>query len=242
MNSGKDTIADMIEYLSSKSTESFEEFKERFSNYIEPERKEREHWKRKRFADALKDIVCILLGCTRKDLENRDFKEKELGEEWTSYQLTYIDKVGEKYSKLFAAKEELGRFIETELIHGETWGVFTNKLTSRKLLQTIGTEAGRQIIHPNIWVNATLSRYGKMAANYENWIIPDTRFPNEAEAIKEKDGIVIRVNRPGDIQENQHISETALDNYIFDYVIENDGTLDDLLSKVETMLKYYFLL
>ena len=36
----------------------------------------------KKFADKLKDMVCILLGCTREQLEDREFKEKDLGEEW----------------------------------------------------------------------------------------------------------------------------------------------------------------
>jgi hypothetical protein len=36
----------------------------------------------KKYADKLKDFVCILIGCTREQLEDQEFKEKELGEEW----------------------------------------------------------------------------------------------------------------------------------------------------------------
>ena len=38
------------------------------------------------------------------------------------------------------------------------------------------------------------------------------------------------------IQEPEHISETALDNAKFDYVIENDGTIEELIEQVKKIL------
>ena len=80
-----------------------------------------------------------------------------------------------------------------------------------------------------------------------NWIITDVRFPNELQAIKDRGGINIRINRPCsicggvgyhklDCRPSEHISETALDNAEFDYVIENDCTIDDLIEKVREIL------
>ena len=43
------------------------------------------NWKIKKFDDKLKDIVCLLIGCTGEELENEEFLEKELGEEWWYY-------------------------------------------------------------------------------------------------------------------------------------------------------------
>ena len=85
---------------------------------------------------------------------------------------------------------------------------------------------------------------------YPNWIISDTRFPNEVQAVKDRGGITIRITRP-DFVENtltgekfpvkvhrqEHESETALDNYKFDYEIQNDGTIAELIDKVEVILK-----
>ena len=77
---------------------------------------------------------------------------------------------------------------------------------------------------------------------YPLWCITDMRFPNELEAIKNRNGITIRINRglverTGKlIQEPEHISETALNNAKFDYVIENDGTIEELLNKVKKIL------
>jgi hypothetical protein len=69
------------------------------------------------------------------------------------------------------------------------------------------------------------------------WIITDTRFPNEAEAIKKADGIIIRIERPGVKPINPHPSETSLDKWDFDYVIVNDGSLADLTKKIKKVLK-----
>ena len=96
--------------------------------------------------------------------------------------------------------------------------------------------------------------------NSSQWIITDMRFPNELEAVKSRGGISIRVNRTlpcGDVQFNgtqeeweelvkknkeqsakfNHPSETALDNAEFDYTIENNSTIEDLIHTVSLILK-----
>lgn len=148
---------------------------------LEPQRR----YQIKKFADKIKDIVGLLIGCSREQLEDREFKQKELGDEWGG-------------------------------------------ITARELLQIMGTECGRQNIHPNIWVNALFADY-----NYNSsWIITDVRFPNEAKAIKDKGGILIRVNRESDVVDD-HPSETALDDYNdWDLVIENDSDITTLIEKI----------
>ena len=73
---------------------------------------------------------------------------------------------------------------------------------------------------------------------HPNWSITDTRFPNEVKAIKEKDGIVIRINRETNYVSN-HSSEIALDDYEdFDYTIDNNNCIDCLIEKVKEILKH----
>lgn len=72
-----------------------------------------------------------------------------------------------------------------------------------------------------------------------NWIVTDMRFPNELKAIEERGGLTIRVNRDNGtraIDLNPHASETALDYHDFDYVIDNDGSISDLINKVREIL------
>ena len=113
------------------------------------------------------------------------------------------------------------------------WG-----MTYREFLQKLGTEAMREGLHTNVWVNALFADYKppKMSQyNPSNWIITDMRFPNELEAVEERKGITIRVVRSGTAV-GTHPSETALDDAYFDHVISNNGTIEDLVEKVRQIL------
>jgi hypothetical protein len=69
-----------------------------------------------------------------------------------------------------------------------------------------------------------------------NWVITDMRFPNEALAVKGRGGITIRINKQGVGPARNHISETALDDYDFDYVINNDSSLSDLSKQLTRII------
>ena len=440
INSGKDLIGEIILYFTDKyyhskvgEQASFENWKTskihssgyNISHKAMYEVNNTNHFVIKKFADKLKDIVCILLGCTREQLEDREFKERELGPEWNKYTIEYsinspyIDSWSDEegvhnYSTLeydskyfketflnveeavsriielarqYQNKEEIlylkdvyGRevpiesmdqiysifkteedfkeeenlldgdyedFIESCKYYGflpdnfdieesdsykkyreEEINLIRNKygfkdygldsplpdelvdnkefetednilynsilekciideiskkylagkfpcidtdhsgleedyvtkinLTPRLLLQLLGTDCGRDIIHPNIWVNSLMREYKasethkvpryydevnkKGLAGYEgiweypNWIITDMRFLNEMEAVKKRNGITIRVNRNLEESKDQHESETELDNAEFDYVIENSGSIEELIEKVREIL------
>jgi hypothetical protein len=108
----------------------------------------------------------------------------------------------------------------------------------------IGTNALRHHFHPNIWVNALFADYkptGEFntihdATIYPNWIITDVRFPNELKACQDRGAITIRINSERS-PASEHESETALDDAFFDYVITNDGTLEQLVFSVSSILK-----
>ncbi len=195
----------------------------------------------KKFAGKLKTIASLLTGIPVEMFENQEFKQKHMGLQW--------------------------------------------KMTYREFLQKLGTEAMRDGLHTNVWVNALFADYhptpnksmdesfmeqfvtGSSTVRYQfpNWIITDMRFPNEMEAVEEKEGITIRVVRyPKTVEQSRgpenvetipfdptnqkhmdlwkgdssrlHPSETALDDAKFDYEIINDGTIEDLIEKVRALL------
>ncbi len=115
----------------------------------------------------------------------------------------------------------------------EEWNNHGMPMTVRQFLQKLGTDAIRDGLHSNAWVNSLLSDYQPFLSR---WIITDTRFPNEGKSIKERGGIIIKVNRPSLTSTDRHISETALDDWEFDEVIENDNGLDKLLYLTEQIL------
>lgn len=126
-------------------------------------------------------------------------------------------------------------------------------MTVRELLQKLGTEAMRDGLHTDVWINALFADYNATGYNYTgcenkviqgeweypNWIITDMRFPNEMKGIELRQGITIRVTRP--VKKNKNIprlhpSETSLDDAKFDYEIINDGSIEDLVEKVREIL------
>ena len=118
------------------------------------------------------------------------------------------------------------------------WNNHGMPMTVREFLQKLGTDALRDGLHPNTWVNALMSEYKPDL----NWIITDCRFINEANAVKKENGIIVRVNRMGIVPVNNHSSETGLDGYEFDHVIENYGNFNDLVLKVQALLIKYMIL
>lgn len=188
-----------------------------------------EDWHIRKFSYKLKQIASMLTGIPVEDFENQAVKEMTL--------------------------------------HG--WG-----MTVRDILQKLGTEAIRDNLHEDAWVNAVISEYqasirmksccSKCGSSWfldednkynftfcptchsvtdgkykmgTNWIITDCRFPNEADAVKREGGYVIRIKRPFVKPVNYHQSEIALDNYDFDYVLNNDGELKNLPIKIRYMFK-----
>lgn len=259
INSGKDTIGKLINFHATGGFDTYTDL-EGFLNYYD-DGTDMYPFKIKKFADKLKDIVCILIGCTREQLEDREFKEKELGEEWNKYVVKNLNS-GNTISPYFSTKEEAQKWEQSQDWYEVTGGYDSStilvKMTPRLLLQLLGTDCGRQIIHPNIWINALMSEYVSVKVKdallnkktkeasdklwkighlrESNWVITDVRFPNEAKAIKDRGGILIRINRPGLVESN-HLSETSLDSATFDFVINNDKDIEHLINEVRKILE-----
>jgi len=142
----------------------------------------------------------------------------------------------------------------------EWWSEKTGKhITPRNMLQLMGTEVGRDMIDPNIWVYS-LERRLEL---YPNVVIADVRFPNEIKFIQSKGGFVIRVKRGPDPEwyetaqsdnvkrfdppvsqmsiyyPSVHYSEWAWIGSIMDYHLVNEGALSMLEADVTHMLKVF---
>lgn len=105
----------------------------------------------------------------------------------------------------------------------------------RPLLQRLGTEAGREVLWDSIWIDAALHGL----PDDGKFVVTDARFPNEAEAIESRGGVVWRVERKGNgpavlPDGSIHRSETSLDDWNFDAVLKNDGTLKQFHELVKS--------
>lgn len=95
--------------------------------------------------------------------------------------------------------------------------------TPRDLMQTLGTEWGRDCVAPDLWVHLTLRHAASLRASGVGVVCDDMRFPNEAAALRAAGGILVRIDRPGTVCPNGHVSEGGLDSYTFDLVLTNDA-------------------
>lgn len=68
--------------------------------------------------------------------------------------------------------------------------------SARQLMQTLGTEWGRNMVHPDVWVSAWLETVKDAERGGARVIlVDDVRFENEVQAIKDVGGVIIRVVR-----------------------------------------------
>ncbi len=201
-------------------------------------------WRIKKFAGKLKEIATMLTGIPVEKFEDQEFKKTFLDKQWDQWRVSWKHGDDGPGSATFKTEEEAIKFIEDGFEDSvediRSWGHLTfEQMTVREFLQKLGTEGLRNNLHNQVWVNALFSDYKEG----DNLIITDVRFPNEAKAIKDLGGVVVRIERmktadmiagPGGTQ--LHPSETSLDGWNFDYVINNNGTLQELLGATRTLL------
>ena len=114
-------------------------------------------------------------------------------------------------------------------------------IRGRTMLQHVGTEIIREQ-DPNYWVAFITDMLYFFEDQWDYVLIPDTRFPNEIDYLKNAgfDVLYIRVIRenfesPLTEEQQKHPSETALDDYEADVLLYNDSTLDNLKYSVERL-------
>jgi hypothetical protein len=144
---------------------------------------------------------------------------------------------------------------------------FGYEFSPRKALQLMGTEAGRNVFHPDLWIFAL----EKKLELYPNVVIADTRFPNEIDFIRSKGGFVVRVTRGpdpewydtalvanaipewGNAEDTKrrreagsylndlkiHYSEWAWIGQPTDYILHNEGTLTMLEADMNHMISVF---
>ncbi len=102
----------------------------------------------------------------------------------------------------------------------------------RRMLQRFGTEVGRSMWGSDFWVDQAMSK----TSQYQNVVITDVRYPNEYDAIVNAGGQVWRINKLDNKPVNDHASEVALDEHVFDWHIPNYGTKEDLYKIIDSIM------
>lgn len=219
-NSGKDSAADMLQYLMNKPSwmHNYWMYKYKFSNSY--------NWKIVHYADKLKEVVAILLNVTVDDLNDRNFKE-QCYVDFTTLELFWKEEITNSDKILTDTKfnKEIKR-LDMNLTRNYY-------LSVRQVLQFIGTEVLRHFLGNELWILHTLK-------NNTNIIVADQRFLVENQAAQDHDAFIIHITRPNS-EQGLHTSESELQTLLeqnkYNYHLENDGSLKDLFNKCVKMVK-----
>jgi hypothetical protein len=183
-------------------------------------------FRRMSYAEPLKDAISAIFGWDRELLEGT-----------TKYSREWRDTIDPWWAERLDIKH----------------------LTPRWVLQQWGTEVGRRAFHDDIWI---ASVENKLRSIKDDIVISDCRFPNELKSVKRAGGITIRVMRGPNpnwydsavslnkgyyssgyvearkiLEDNGvHASEYSSVGLDYDYIVENNGTIDDLHRKVDLII------
>jgi hypothetical protein len=132
----------------------------------------------------------------------------------------------------------LGAFPTSDLINRDTKEEVIDWLgkSPRQMAQTLGTEWGRELVHPQLWVLMAQRRWEAARAAGEDLVITDVRFENEVLWVKEQGGQVIALERAGAGAVSAHASEQFDISAVADLVISNHGTIEALKVSVDQAL------
>lgn len=119
------------------------------------------------------------------------------------------------------------------LVNTTSWDNAKANSEVRRILQVLGTEAGRNVLGEDIWVQIVKK---KISRSYRHVVITDCRFPNEVAFVKDL-GKLWWVDRPGNKPLNSHISERSVTPEDADVVLDNSGDLDFLYRQVDKLLE-----
>lgn len=173
-------------------------------------------FKRDSFASTLKDAVANVFGWDRELLEGRTKHAREWREQIDPWWAERLD-----------------------MPH----------LTPRWVLQYWGTDLCRNHFHSDIWIS---SLENKLRKSSDHVVITDCRFPNEVSAIRRAGGRVIRIQRGQDPEwfefakhfnnkmateyPNVHPSEYSWAATEFDFVIENNSSIENLYNDLKNLV------
>lgn len=181
----------------------------------------------------------MIIGFTGLKGSGKDTAGAYLVEKYGFTRISFADKLKQSAAACFGInpgawdhlKNKTNAFVEVK-IYIDPLPTEVASITVREFLQRYGTEAHRDIFGPDFWV--------KEALNFDwsegDYVFTDVRFPNEAEAIKERRGYVIQVTRKGSVKDT-HASEIDLPSALIDGKIANNGTKEKMYVLLDTLVE-----
>lgn len=169
--------------------------------------------------------MSILIGLTGFAASGKDEFADKLVEEFGYTKVGFADAL---YKMALWVNPPIGGSTLADVVAELGWTEAKQYPEVREFLQKLGTEGVREILGEDAWVNALMPSVDKMLMDKENVVITNVRFKNEALAILDRDGLLLRVKRHGVGPANSHSSEGG-EAFEFSHgTVENNGSKEDL--------------
>jgi hypothetical protein len=235
---GKDTIGRIIQYMHCKNVGDIglEEMLKYYDNH-EWWLEDQSGWEIKKYAGKLKQIASLLTGIPVESFEDQEVKNSYLNCDWNH---------DGKRMLVIEFLQKLGTESIRDIIHPNAWVLalmsdykpsYERDIYKHNDGQSTASLRKDGLLEKELLEKENWNLINTFSDGFPKWIVTDVRFPNEAKAIKDRGGIIIRVDRPGIKPINPHPSETALDNWEFDYKIANVSDFKALAFTVQTILE-----
>lgn len=105
----------------------------------------------------------------------------------------------------------------------------------RELLQTLGSEWGRELVHRELWLRVARQNLDNLAECFpqaRGIVISDVRYEDEAAFVRERGGVLVHILRPDAPPVRAHASEAGVAIGDNDLTIHNDADLAELRERV----------
>lgn len=182
-------------------------------------------------------MLPLLIACSGYAQAGKDTVGNYLVKEYGYTRMAFADKLREGLLLLNPTVQMQEEYYPLQtLVTNLGWEIAKTTVPEvRSLLQRFGTDVGRALVGPDIWIKLLFRDWDEEMPI----VITDCRFPNEAKGTLLRGGRVIRINREGYRPINAHPSEQALDAYDFDAYLNNDGSFSDLFVQVDHMMRRF---
>lgn len=193
-------------------------------------------------ANSGKNTLSLILSeALRQKLKIPLSSDRKFDKVWESQNIAFADPIKEMIRQMFPKIPKKHLYGSSKFRSLIIPGAFKNKepLTIRQLLIDLGTGVGREY-KQNLWLDVFDVTFAKaIKKNKDLVIVTDVRFRNEFDHLKNLEFFQIKLLRESQLKID-HASETNQDsikNDEYDYIIHNNGTLQDLKIEVEKIVK-----
>lgn len=179
--------------------------------------------------------MLFLIGIHGKARSGKDLAAQHLVNRHGFVRNAFADPLKRAAQQMFMLTDEQTWSDELKEVVIPHWG-----MSPREIFQKLGTEGGRMVFGEDIWLKRWRYHYDTFKG-VMNYVVPDVRFENEAQYIRDLGGTVIHIVRDGTEDKllgatKKHASEAGVAPHVDDFVLDNNSTKQELFDRLDRVI------